>query len=233
MNIRQSRNTIFAFTKPERKTISHFYKETKNTIFACTRKAGATNNCAQQAIYRLALTFSRLAGGDSHQICLPVFFASGLQKHTFYHDFSLQINDAHVKMIPRLETNQASSIVCEAKQWRKRAALRIYHTSIHIYFKNYFLISISFLYSSVKAGSHVRRNDASALKKTYVWTGTTQAQAAQAQEKGNISFFLRLRLCLYLRHPCSHVRFLLLVLALALMLASLRRCVVAYTRIRY
>ena len=38
------------------------------------------------------------------------------------------------------------------------------------------------------------------------------------QEEGNISFFLRLRLCL--RRPGSHVRFLALAL---IMLASLRR----------
>ena len=61
-----------------------------------------------------------------------------------------------------------------------------------------------------------RRNDA-----------TTQAQA-QAQEEGNISFFLRLRLCL--RRPGSHVRFL----ALALMLASLRRtCEPAFSQESY
>ena len=39
--------------------------------------------------------------------------------------------------------------------------------------------------------------------------------------EGKISFFLRLPLCL--RRPGLHVRFLALVLALALMLASLRR----------
>ena len=82
MNISQTRNTIFAFTKPERKTISHFSKETRNTIFAGTHKDGATNNFTQPPIYRC--THVQLTGSDSHQICLPVFSTSGLQRHTFY-----------------------------------------------------------------------------------------------------------------------------------------------------
>ena len=46
---------------------------TTKTIFAGTRKAGATNNFAQQAIYRS--THVQLIGSDSHQIWLPVFSA--------------------------------------------------------------------------------------------------------------------------------------------------------------
>ena len=48
---------------------------TRNTIFAGTRKAGVTNNFAQQAIYRS--THVQPTGSDSraHQICLLVFSA--------------------------------------------------------------------------------------------------------------------------------------------------------------
>ena len=47
---------------------------------------------------------------------------SALQKHTFYHDFSPQNNDAYVEVIPRLDvsylmkTNWASVHHCGTKQ---------------------------------------------------------------------------------------------------------------------
>ena len=57
---------------------------TRHTISAGSRKAGAINNFAQQAS-RLNVSVS-INGSDSHKICLPAFSASGLEKHTFYHD---------------------------------------------------------------------------------------------------------------------------------------------------
>ena len=84
---------------------------TRNTIFAGTRQTGATNNFAQQAIYRS--THVQSTGSDSHQICLPVFSP---QAYRNIHSIKILVHrTAHMwnwKWFHGL--------------WRKRTALRMW-----------------------------------------------------------------------------------------------------------
>ena len=84
---------------------------TRNTIFAGTRKAGVTNNFAQQAIYRS--THVQPTGSDPYQVWLPVFSA---QAYRNIHSITILVHrTAHMwnwKWFHGL--------------WRKKAALRMW-----------------------------------------------------------------------------------------------------------